>query len=423
MMFERRRVFGVGGRARGAVCRCGVGRLCGWRFAVRAMVVGCVVWACVGPWASPVWAEDAPKATKKQLKQMGKLLKDTAALGSWESQVPFIEQAMNNVFSQYGWDSAEDRYARELVRNVGAIPPWKPHERSRAFLDSAQERYGFTHDQRLALQANMQREGMAVTRKHLVKMLPVVMEMVGTRAKQEPFTAEQVRRWSNAFEPMMADALESVERVTSQLKEKMTPEQRAKLDADMKALVRRHRDVEKMVKKWQAGNWNPTDWGLQDDPIHAVAMLEYRASEAEKNLRVREARASKELDESKFATNESLWDLYVRHFCTKYACTDGQRTSASAILKGCKQRALAHRHARRERISKCERLSKAGEDEAVRKHYAAELERELVPISQIFEELKTRLYARVLTTAQQKRFGGDPSVKDAGERQAKASGG
>ena len=98
------------------------------------------------------------------------------------------------------------------------------------------------------------------------------------------------------------------------------------------------------------------------------------------------------------------------------------RSSASAILKGCKQRALAHRHARRERISKCERLSKAGEDEAVRKHYAAELERELVPISQIFEELKTRLYARVLTTAQQKRFGGDPSVKDAGERQAKASG-
>jgi len=352
----------------------------------------------------PALAQDKPKVSSGQIKQMEQLQKDAEQVGSWDKQYLIIEDATDNIFQKHGWDSEEDRYARELVRNVGRISPWKPQERSKAFMDNLQVRYSLTQDQRDLLNTEMQREAMSVGLKHLKDTLPVAMDVIRTRAKGNPFTAEQVQRWSRKLKPLMDDSLGAVERVTSRLEKTMTQEQREKLDADMKALLKRHHDMEKEVEKWQAGNWNPTDWGLQNDPIHAGAMVAYHASEAEKNARVEEAELKKGVDENKIMTDESAWEKYVRHFCNKYDCTDTQRTTADSILKSCKREAIDYRNARRDVIEKYERLIKSAETENVRQKHAEALERELAPIARGFERLKARLHGEILTTKQHKMF-------------------
>lgn len=370
-----------------------------------------MVVAVVALGALPALAQDIPEASPKQMKQVKQLQDDAQKLGAWDTQYLLIEEAVDNIFQQHGWNSEADVFARDLARDVGRISPWKPRERINAFLDGLQVRYSLTHDQRTSLDGDIQREAMIATIKHLKDTLPVAMEIVRTRAKQEPFTAEQVQRWSRRWKPLMDDSLRTVERVTDQLKKTMTEEQRKTLESDMKALLKRHHDMEKMVEKWQAGNWNPADWGLQNDPIHAGAMAEYLALEAEKNERVEAAKDKKGLDEDKIATDESGWDRYVRQFCNKYECTDAQRTTANAILKNCKKEAIDYRNAHRDLIEKHERLSKTAETEALRNQHATALQTELEPIAKGFERLKARLHGQVLTTKQRRMFASQTPAK------------
>jgi hypothetical protein len=258
---------------------------------------------------------------------------------------------------------------------------------------------------------NMQQETMKVTMKHLKSSLPIALEIIRTRTSQEPFTAQQVQRWSRMMKPLMDDSLGALQNVVERLGKTMTREQRARLDGDLKALLRRHHDMEKMVAEWQAGNWNPTHWGLQNDPLHAGAMADYLAAEAEKNARVEEARLKKGLDEDKIATDESAWDMYVRQFCSKYECTDAQRTQADSILKGSKKAAFDHRNARRPLIEKYERLSKTANNAEERALGATLLEGQLARIGLIFERMKNRLHLQVLTTEQRMKFAAQPPTQ------------
>jgi hypothetical protein len=384
---------------------------------VLGILVGCLAaWAPAG-----VWADEPPKVSAQQIKQLGQLEETAEKLGVWEQQYPLLEDATDNIFRQHGWDSEADQYARSLVRDVGRISPFKPHERAKAFLDSLQVRYGLTHDQRTVLYNNMQQETMKVTMKHLKSTLPIAMEIIRTRASQEPFTAQQVQRWSRIMKPLMDDSLGAVQDVVERLGKTMTREQRARLDGDMKALLGRHHDMEKMVAEWQAGNWNPTHWGLQNDPLHAGAMADYLAAEAEKNARVETAKLKKDLDEDKIATDESTWDLYVRQFCSRYGCTDAQRTQADSILKSSKKEAFDYRNARRPLIEKYERLSKTAEKAEERAQGAAQLERLLAHIGAIFERMKDRLHLQVLTTEQRMKFAAQPPAKAVPEAVPKAT--
>lgn len=359
---------------------------------------------------APLAADDKPPATPKEIKQIRRLQESAKQIGSWDQQYGVIAEATDNVFEQQGWNSPEDVWIQNLMRDAGQIPPWKPHERSNVFMDGVQVRYGLTHDQRTLFRDEMQRAGMDAMRKHFKTALPIMMEVVATRAKQQPFTADQVQRWSRAFKPVMEDSLKSLNNSVDKLKKTMTAEQRRQLDADMKALYRRHRDAEKMVAKWQAGNWNPTDWGLQNDPLHAAAMVEHRAQETEKNRAVEEARLEKAIDEGKIATAVSAWDLYVRRFCDKHGCTDMQRTQAESILRGAKKEARDILAARADRIQKTEQLCRAAETAASREKHSADMERLLVPVGLVFNRMKAQL-EQVLTTAQRKEHGVPPAVQ------------
>ncbi len=346
---------------------------------------------------------------QQQEQQAKQLQEDAESMGAWDQQQLLLDQATDNVFVQQGWNSEPDQYARSLAREINQVPLWQPHQRQEVFLNGLQTRYDLTQDQRVSLDANIRHEAMMVTARHFKDMMPVVMEIVRTRASGEPFTAEQVQRWSAALKPMMDDSLQSVQRVTEKMKGDMTPDQKRRLDADVDALVKRHDDMVKQVERWQAGLWTPEDWGLQDDPLHAAAMAEVRAKEAQKNALVEAAAVKRRLEDGLNLADESDWDKYVKRFCNKYECTDAQRTTAEAILKQSKQEAFGYRAARGEQIVKCEDSIRTATDSRTRQANEAELRRLLTPVEDIFNRLKARLHEQVLTTQQRKRFPDEPA--------------
>ncbi len=381
------------------VCSAGRRRGCrtfgpAWAASATAMAL------CAASLAQPL-----PTPGPEDLERVRQIQKDAETIGSWDQQYLVIERAADNMFQQQGWSSESDQYARSLMRDIGRIPPWKPRERQEAFMGALQSRYALTEEQRSSLNSEIQREAMMVTAKNFREVLPVAMEVVQTRAKGEPFTPEQVQRWTKALKPMMADSLASMQRVTDNMKKGMGPDQRSLLEADVEALTKRHRDVEKMMVRWEAGQWNPTDWGLQDDPIHYSEAARHAAGEAEKNALVQQAVDGRQsVSEAAAATDESEWDRYVRQFCDKFGCSDSQRASAQGILKNCKQEATAFRNARRERIAQIEKLIQTADTPEKRKAQQDEMQRQLAPIGEIFNRMKDRLYEQVLTTEQRKKF-------------------
>lgn len=345
-----------------------------------------------------------PPLPKEQLQQAEEVVAATKQIGPWESQTQVIEEATDNIFKQNNWNSEPDQYARQLMHEIGQIAPWNPQQRQEVFLNSVQQRLKLTHDQRMQLDSSLKQESMMFAMRHFKDIVPVALEVARTRAANEPFTAEQVREWSNKLRPLMDDGLQIVQRVGQRLEKGMTPEQRELLEADMKAFVHRNEDVKRMVERWQAGQWSPADWGLQNDPIHAAAMAEFRMNEAEKNALVDAAQGMRKPDEATIAVDESAWDKYVKWFCDFNSCDERQRGQAETLLKVAKKEAIAYHSARRDVIEQYQRRLAGERNPEKVKACQADLNRVLAPIGLIFERLKKQLAEGVLTTQQRVKF-------------------
>lgn len=350
----------------------------------------------------------APSLPPEQLKEAEALVEEAQTkMGPWENQVPIIEDATDNIFKQQGWNSPEDQWARQVMREVSGIPPWKAAERQDVFMNSIQSRWNLSHDQRNQLNGSLQRETMMLTFKHIKDVMPVAMDALRTRANGQPFTPEQIQQWSTKLRPMIDDGMLTVQRVTQQLEKTMTEDQRKLLQADLAAFTKRHNDMQKLVQKWQSGQWQPTDWGLQNDPVHAPVMQQYAQRDAERNALVEQAQTTKQ-DDAKFASNESEWDKYVKAFCRKYECDERQISAAEAILKKLKGEAINYRMRHEADIQKTERLvTSTNPGSSMHKEAQGELARMLQPINQNFERLKASL-DELLTTQQRNQFGTAP---------------
>ncbi len=342
------------------------------------------------------------KAATDPLKQIKELEEQTRQIGPWEYEAQVITDANLNIFLKNGWNSESDMFTLDLINQVSRVSPLNVTEREEIFLNGIQQRYTLTHDQRTLTAREMRAESMSVAKKHFMEMMPVVLDIVQTRARKEPFTAEKVQKWAAKFDPLMGDALQAVERVRQKLAGTMNEDQRRRLDIDMEAVVKRHNDFVEMIKDWKAGNWNPTDWGLQNDPIHAGEMAKYRIRMAEHQGLVDAALLKKKPDLKIVAGNESEWERYVKWFCNTYKCDDRQRASAKAILKDSLRLAEDYLHARGREIAKVRRLSETAETEKARAYHANELDRLHAPIRRYFKSLCDRLEKQILTSVQQR---------------------
>lgn len=349
------------------------------------------------------------------VQQAERLMQEAKKL-DWNSQIPVMEDAADNFFQQQGWNTTEDQWARQVMRDVGRIPPWQPMERQEVFLNALQSRWSLTHDQRSQLSGTIQRESMMLTFKHIKDIMPVMTEAMRTRAEGRAFTPDQVQQWTTRLKPLMDEGFQVAQRVGQQLQATMTDEQRKLLQADLAAFNRRHEDFNKMAQKWQSGQWDPTDWGLQNDPVHASAMQAIQARDAQRTALVEKAQAPKPIDEAVVARQESEWDKYVRWFCQKYECDDRQRKAAEAILKSVKTEAINYRNARGADIEKVERRMTGTAAGPAKVELQADLDRLTAPITGMFERMKRRLHAEVLTTEQRKRFGDEQQRADGAGR-------
>lgn len=351
--------------------------------------------------SAPASADDA-KVPSNALEQLQNLEEEAKKIGPWESEAQVITEAHVNIFHQNGWTSEPDRFMLNLINDVSQVAPWNAAQREEIFFNGIQGRYNLGHDQVELVKREMRKETMMVAMKHFKDMVPIALEVAQTRIRKEPFTADQVQKWSHKIEPVMSDALKSVERISQKLEETMSDAQRELLEKDMKAVLKRHRDVEKLVKDWKAGKWNPTHWGLQNDAIHANAMMEHLMQEAEKDGLVNRAIHSKKPDLEKTATDETAWERYVKWFCNSYKCDDKQRGIARSILKSETQKAVNYLSKHQKEIDKAEYLSREAETEQQRKENAARVKTLRKPIGIYFNNLCARLEKSVLTTKQQK---------------------
>lgn len=354
---------------------------------------------------SSVAAAQAVKLPDDQAKQVEEAMEVAKQIGPWENQIPLLEDAADNIFRQQGWNSPEDQFARTVMRDVGRIPPWDPVARQDAFLNAVQSRWSLSHDQRSQLDTTVQREAMMMTLKHFKDVLPVMVDITRARASNQPFTPEQVQQWVTRLRPLIDESSQAIQRVTQQLDRTMSDDQRKQMQADLAAFNRRHNDVTKLVQKWQSGQWTPTDWGLQNDPVHAPVMAQYASRDANRDSLVAQAQLKQQMEEKRFSTDETEWDKYVRQFCQTYRCDESQINQAAGILKNSKTEAINYRNGRKAEIEKTQKQLASSSNPTAQGSYQADLDRLLRPINDIFERMKKRLTMEVLTTRQREQFG------------------
>lgn len=372
-------------------------RNCAWTLAAALVLLG------VASAARGQNAGDAPPDSDDPRAAFDAMLKQTRDLGPWERQAQLNEEAASLFFQRQGWTSEPDQFARQIIRDVDRIPPWQFRERNDVFLNGLQNRYGLSENQKTELNRQMQMESLRLTLSHFKDVAPITMEILKTRAANEPFTPEQVARWSQAIRPVMDDGLASLDRISTSMAEGMSPEQRRRLDVDVKALRRRHRDLVRAVDRWQRGEWDPTQWGLDNDPVHAGMIARLKAERAAGEA----IRAAMEAP-PRVATppihpeDESSWERYVREYCAVFDFDGAQKKSARAILAEQTARAANFRRAHADRIARLEAVIQRETDLTRKTDLSKELRSELAPIGDMFEELKTRLDG-LLTTEQRKR--------------------
>jgi len=362
------------------------------------MILGALCAAAAAGRAPAQSPGDAQPTRQEQAQQFDDLLKQAQQMGPWDRQSQLNEEAVGLVFQRQGWTSEPDQYTLNMLREVDRVPPWQMQQRQDVFLRAMQSRYDLTEAQKSLLNGKLQYEGMRLTFKYFKDVTPIAMEAMKTRAEGKAFTPDQVARWSRTMQPMLDDGRQAIERVATSLGETMTPEQRRKMETDLRAFQRRHEDVVKMVGKWQQGQWDPRDWGLDHDPAHAALVAAKQAEQA----RLAALQQAPAPDRPARPDDESSWERYVREYGASHAFDPVQTKSARAILKEQTSRAKNFRAAHAAQLATLQRDIARATDPAQRAELQKEIDGELAPIGDMFKELCDRL-EELLTAEQRER--------------------
>ncbi len=305
-------------------------------------------------------------------------------LGDWSEQYEIVSDVIHNVWSQNNWKTEADLFARDTFLQIEQVPPWKLEDRMDLLVEATNQRYQLDEQQSVRFQNQMYGEMWKMTLKYGPTLMNNAREMLEIRLRKEPFTADQVAKWANAFDPLMEGFQSDVSRMANEFGDMLTPQQRTVFDRDLKSVNKRMDHFVSRSEAWKKGEWRIEDWGLQDDPIHLPAYKKRLAVDAIDRLLNRRVRPQ----------DEDSWRRYVRGFVTLYDLDGAQQQVCSSILKDLLARA------RRYRVLKGQEIRQLTPQQR-RDHVLLE------PIREMFSELKSRLslipmeqqYKRALTQA------------------------
>ena len=329
----------------------------------------------------------------------------------WDAHWTYLGAAIEDIYVQNAWDSEEDAFSLELIETVGAIPPWQFRDRVDAFMNAIGDRYLLDEEQQALFQDTILRETGGLFARHAARLLPDVIESLQTRLAGEPFTPEQVARWTENSTPVFDDARRSFNATNLELLRHLDPDQQSMLLADLAAANRRMDRIEELRELWLRGQWEPGDWGLSEDPIQrgeAPGGLPPPPSPPGVGLpgdSAGESGPAGSQPSSRPTADTDPWAAYVRDFIRRYKLDDAQQRRAWVVYDAAVARRSFHQRRHDKKMDHLSGLPRAG-DERFAARVAELASSHKVKIELIFESMKHRLDK--LPTRRQRRTAEPP---------------
>ncbi|MCA9244741.1 MAG: hypothetical protein KDA32_12335 [Phycisphaerales bacterium] len=226
---------------------------------------------------------DQPSTFERLRSHVGAILGAARQLGDWDRQSGYMFDAATQVYRQNGWNSEADNFSLDLMRSVESIPPWEINQRFDTFVGVISDRYYLDERQEAALRRMIVAENARLFAKHSGRIMSYATEAIQTRAAGEPFTADQVARWTRTAQPVFRDSRVSVERLAKEFSEQLDADQRQILERDLAAANNRMDTMERMAQGWMRGEWSAADWGMQNDPIQMAGEERVAAAAEQEN--------------------------------------------------------------------------------------------------------------------------------------------
>ena len=366
--------------------------------------------------------EDMPEPRRSRLAVLQEkalqLIETTQELSNWDEHYGYMVDAMERMYEHNGWNAESDLFSLEMAREIGSIPPWEPQARIDMLMEMAGDRYLLDDDQAASLQGHIFRVNVDLFSKHADRIIEYATEAIQTRAAGEPFTPEQVARWVELAEPVMNDARHSIRETAKVFGEELDPEQRELMMRDLAAADGRMLDMDRMAQSWKRGEWQPRDWGLEEDPIQMQGAPP-PAGTPPKPPSGRDEQPAEEVEPAPGETSGSNprrderattpsdpipddeWARYVRAFIRKYHLNNEQQQRAWLIYHDAKGRDDVFERRFQRQMDTLR--TKAGESKNERAQAALRerTERHQLERKRLFNQLKRRL-ERLPTRAQRK---------------------
>ncbi|MGD2108977.1 MAG: hypothetical protein PVI86_06250 [Phycisphaerae bacterium] len=349
--------------------------------------------------------EGDPKYAPPILESFGRLseqMDDTA----WERDTAFLKKSMDKLWERNGWTTESDLFARDVAKEVAAIPPWRVMRRLETMNRHVAERYGLSDADASRFQGAVIGETSGVLLRNMGIITRQIREVVEARQHGRPFTAEQVARWMQEGEPIMSEMEKSADRLRQVLEPMVAADRRRFFDADVESYMKRQRVVDKAVERWASGGWEPSDWGLEDDPVHrglgkpAAALNAGRAGDAKVPKPI--GRSSARLMACVSYDPES-WHVCVTDLKAQLQLDPGQVDTAESIHAELVERARACIVARSDVL--------AAVPTAERKTHEA-----YEPVRALFAEFQDRLDAILTSSQRAQRDRPDAAGRSSGDR-------
>jgi len=361
-----------------------------------------------------------PTALEQATQQLLRLLRDKDSSEAAHTMILDLPR----VYARNGWTSEPDQFSLDLIREADALPPWQFEQQFNVLTGRLADRYLLDERQQRVLHDLLERESNTFIGQHVGQLIPVVVEALQTRLAGEPYTPEQVARWTEATTPVAVDARRRLQAASAEFMGVLDPQQRELVQTDLDAANRRIDRVQELRETWRRGEWDPADWGLEEDPIQREAELPDRAPQR------LQGRAGQRSDASapengtlpgaegrrlprpttSPAEDGDPWARYVRDFIRRYGLDEAQQQRAWIIFRSARERRNFHEQRYAQRIAQCRRELAASGGEVLQRRLG-ELEKTQATTREIiFEELKRRL-ERLPTRAQRRTTAGSEEQK------------
>ncbi|MFQ5461188.1 MAG: hypothetical protein ACE5E5_01030 [Phycisphaerae bacterium] len=333
------------------------------------------------------WAQEQVDAPKDLTMVIDQGFAELIGRYDWQSDAANVKHAMVNLFEQNGWDTEADRFASQLAGEIAEIPPWDPIQRIDRVSSRLADRYGIPQAGEFRIKTRMMLEVSEFFGRHADVIFEQTRRFVSKRMAGQPYTAEDVAEWSKATAGMNVELREWGERMYREIATMVDPVGLKRLNHDLASFDKRMTYLEKMDKVWRAGGWEPSHWGMQDDPVQNGTHPGMRVGRGAPQATSEPQRALDNKPPRRwYAHAPRTWIAYVFEFQRRYGFDPAQLTAINSIHRELLDRADAYAESRAEELGRV----------AVRDRPTHPLYQ---PICALFAELRERLDA-VPTTGQ-----------------------